>query len=151
MDLTAPEDVGGGGPEFVLGAVVVDGDTDVVPLDEALEAGENFRCGRGDEHADAGAPGVVELAADVVGVVLWKGDDAGGVELDAGAGVGGECLGFGGGIGGEVVLDVLGVEGGEVELLHGCDELGTGEFAKGVAGEAEPEGWRSGCCEGAPG
>ena len=60
-------------PELVLGSVVVDGDADVVFLDELLQAGQRLRGGiAGDDHADAGTLAVLELGADVGVFILAK-------------------------------------------------------------------------------
>ena len=70
------------GPDLVFRPVVVDGDADVVLLDELFDARQS--CGRGvagDDDADAGALAVLELGADVVVFILGKVDGSGGVEL----------------------------------------------------------------------
>ena len=81
--------------ELVLGPVIVDGDADVVFLDELLDPIERFRRRvAGDDDVDAGALAVFELGADVGFVIFGKVDGSGGVELDAGGGVVSERLGF---------------------------------------------------------
>jgi hypothetical protein len=62
--------------------MVVDGDANVVLLDELFDARK--RGGRGvsgDDDLDAGALGIFKLGADVVVFVLGKVDGAGGVEM----------------------------------------------------------------------
>ena len=53
--------------------MVVDGDADVVLLDEFLDARKSFEGGvAGDDDGDAGAFGIFEFGADVVVFVLGK-------------------------------------------------------------------------------
>ena len=113
------QDVKGRGPELIFGAVIVDGDADVVLADEFFEAGESFGGGAaGDDDGDAGAFGVIEFGADVRVIVFREVDGAYGVELDGGGGIVGEGGGFGGRVGGEMVFYVFGVERGDLELVH---------------------------------
>ena len=125
-------------PELVLGSVVVDGDADVVFLDELLQAGQRLGSGiAGHDHADAGALAILELGADIGVFIPGKVDGAGGMQLDAGGGVIGQRPGFSLRIGGQVVLDVFYVEIADTELLEEADHLRASELAKGVAGDAQ--------------
>ena len=76
--------------------MIVDGDADVVFLDEFFDARKRLRSGvAGDDDGEAGTLGVFEFGAEVGVVIFVEGDGAGGVELNFGAGVVGECGGFG--------------------------------------------------------
>jgi hypothetical protein len=58
-------------PEHVFRAVIVDGEANVVLLDEGFEARKLFERGvAGDDHTDAGALGVLEFGADVCVIIL---------------------------------------------------------------------------------
>jgi hypothetical protein len=84
-----------GREHLVLGAVVVDGDANVVFLDEFFHARKRCRSRvAGDDDGDAGALGIFKLAADIVVFVLGKIDNSGCVQRDARGGVVGERLGF---------------------------------------------------------
>ena len=126
-------------PELILGAVVVDGDTDVVFLDELLQARQRLGGGiAGHDHADAGALAILKLGADVGVFIPGKVDGAGGVQMDASGGVIGQSCGFSLRIGGQVVLDVFYVEIADTKLLEEADHLRASELAKGVTGDAQP-------------
>ena len=141
MFLIELEDVEGRLPELVLRAVVVDGDADVVFLDELLDTRKTrWRWITGDNHIDAGTLGVLELAADVVVLILGEVHGADGVQLDSIGGVVGDSGGLLGRIHGEMVFGVLAVEIADLELLHVGDHLVARELAEGVAGEAEMDG-----------
>src|SRR5882757_8887886 len=77
-----------GMPELIFGAVIVDGETDVVFLYEFLDAGESFRRGiAGDNYRDSGSLAVFEFGSNVGVFVFGEIDGAGGVKLDACGGV----------------------------------------------------------------
>jgi hypothetical protein len=121
--------------------VVVDGDADVIFLDEFFDAREGRGSGiAGDDGFNAGALAVFEFGADVVIIVFLEIDGSGCVKVDAVGFVIGYGLGFVGVIVGQVVLYVLSVEGADAELLHKGNELGAAEVAEGVAGEAQADG-----------
>ena len=67
------------------------------------------------------------------------------MERDARGGIVGERLCLFRGVHGKVILDILGIQRGEVELLHETDQLGAGEVTEGVTGQAQMNGrWLSG-------
>ena len=75
--------------------MVVDGDADVVFLDELFDARQRRRRGiAGDDHADARAFAVLEFGANVVVFVFGEVDGAGRVQPDAGGGIVGQRLAF---------------------------------------------------------
>ncbi len=97
-------------PELIFGAVIVDGETDVVFLYEFLDARESFGRGvAGYNYGDLGALAVFELAADVGVFVFGEIDGAGGVKLDARGGIIGHGDCFLLRIAGEMILYVFGV------------------------------------------
>jgi len=139
------------GPDFVLGAVVVDGEADIVFLHELFDGGQAFgQRVAGDDDLYAGGLGIVEVLAEVGWVFEVDGADGG--DLDVGRGVCGQGFLLGcEGRHGQVVFGVFAVDGGEMQLLDGGDDLGARHIAKGVAGEAEADGrwccWWRGCKE----
>jgi hypothetical protein len=74
--LDGGEHVEGRGKVLVLGAVVVDGELDVVLLDELFQARKVLVGGRADGDGDARGLEVFELGTDVGVVVLVEGDVA---------------------------------------------------------------------------
>ena len=124
-------------PQLIFGAVIVDGDADVVLLHEFFETRKGFGCGIArDDDVDASTLRVFEFGAHVGVVVFGEGNGAGGVKGDAGGSVVGEGGLFGLRIGGEMIFYVLNIEREDVELFHEGDELGAIEIAEGVAGDA---------------
>src|ERR1035441_7205835 len=87
--LDSGEHVKGRGKVFVLGAVVVDGELDVVFLDEFFEARQVRVGGSADGDGDASGLEVFELGTDVGVVVLVEGDVAVGGENKSGGAIGG--------------------------------------------------------------
>ena len=78
-------------PQLIFGAVIVDGDADVVLLHEFFEARKSFGCGiTGNDHVDTGALGVFEFGAHVVVVIFGEVNGAGGVKGDASGSIVGE-------------------------------------------------------------
>lgn len=136
------EGIAAGGEVFVFGAVVVDGDFDVVLFDEFFEHGESFVGGGGDDEGHAGAFGVFEVGADVVIVFLVEGDSAAAEDCEAGvfklfaAAVDVVGLGYVG------EVEFLDIDELDAELFGGFDGEVAAEFAEGVAGDAEFDGVR---------
>jgi hypothetical protein len=132
------EDIERRGPLFVFGAVVVDGELDVVLLYELFDAWQDLSGGGADDDGDTGRFDVVELGTDVIVVVFIEVDGSGGGEDESGgsvlSGAGGDLVGWGHG-----EVDVFQVEQLAVELLHEVDEVSLIELAEGVTGDAEAD------------
>ena len=122
----------------IFRAVVMDGDANVILLHKFFDARE---CRRGrvtrDDDLDARALAVFKLGADIVVFVFLKVDGPGGVQMNTRCGVVGQSFCFLVRRHGQMVLGVLGIQPGQVELLHECDQLRAGEIAERVAGQAQ--------------
>src|ERR1039457_1101102 len=70
---------------LVFGTVIVDGNADVVLLDEALDGAKVAVRGGADDHGHAAHPGIFEVAADIVRIVLRQRDVAAAHDGEAGA------------------------------------------------------------------
>ena len=126
--------------DLVLGPVIVDGDLDVVFLHKLFHARQ--RCRRriaGNNHLDASAFAVFKLCADVIVIVLLKVDGADSVQVNAVGLVVGYSLRLSRRIHGQMVFGVLGIQAGDVQLLHPRDHLGTLEVAERIARDAQPD------------
>jgi hypothetical protein len=69
---------------LVLGSVIVNGDGDVVLLDEALDAGEGGTSGSDDHEGHPARLGVLEVSPNVVVVVFLEVDGAAPHDLEPG-------------------------------------------------------------------
>src|ERR1700674_6087434 len=129
-------------PQLVLGAVIVDGDADVVFVYEFLDSRQSLRCRVArDNNADSCSLAVFEFAADIRIFIFREIDGAGSVQLDARCGIGRECGCFLLRGHWEMVFDVLRIQREYVELLHETDHLRAAEVAEGVTCKAYTN-WR---------
>src|SRR5450631_3053611 len=134
-------------PQLVLGAVVVDGEAYVVLLHKLLDTGKSIWSGvPSDDHLDTRSLAILELAADVVVLVLGEIDRSGSVELNAGRMIVVERFRLRGRIHGEMIFDILGIQCEHVELLHVANQLRAIKIAEGIAAQAQTN--RRGCAMG---
>lgn len=139
------QDIEGGMPELVFRAVVMDGEADVILADEFFDERKIAGGGvAGNDDRDAGAPGVFEFGMEVGFVIGSKADGASGVQRNGSSGVVGKSSRFTGRVPGwvegQMVFDIFCIERVDMELFHELDELGAGEIAEGITGEAEFHG-----------
>ena len=124
--------------DFVLWPVIVDGDLDVVFLHELFHARQ--RGGRwipGNDDLDAGSLAVFELGADIVVIVLLEVDGTYSVQVNAVRLVVRDGLRLCRRIHRQMILRVLGIEAGDLQLLHPCDHLRALKVAEGVARDSQ--------------
>ena len=125
-------------PNLVLRAMIVNGKSDVVLLDELFDARQNLRrrVARND-HRNPGTLGIFKLASNVLVFIFLKVDGPRGVQFDARSRIVRQRLRFPGSIHRQMIFRVLGIQLAQIELLHKANQLGPVKIPKRIAGQSQ--------------